>query len=80
MDRQCSHQKFFQNMCRKRAADESEFDEHLFQKRSESVDDGIVDDDIVDGDIVVAAVSAAVMLGHPAERSPKIPNVPRDKS
>ena len=65
---QYSHHKFLENIGRKRAADESEFDEYFFQKRSEAVED----------DIVVAAVSAAVMLGRSLERTPKGPNVARD--
>ena len=65
---QYSHHKFLENICRKRAADESEFDEYFFQKkRSEAVED----------DIVVAAISAAVMLGRSPERTP---NVVRDHS
>ena len=63
------HQKFLENIRRKRAADEREFDEYFFQKRSESVDD-----------VIVAAVSAAVMLGRSPERTPKWPNVARDHS
>ena len=30
---QYSHHKFLENICRKRAADESEFDEYFFQKK-----------------------------------------------
>ena len=64
------HHKLLENIRRKRAADEREFDEYFFQKRSESVDD----------DVIVAAVSAAVMLGRSPERTPKGPNVARDHS
>ena len=59
---QYSHHKFLENICRKRAADESEFDEYFFQKKKEAVEN----------DIVIAAVSAAVMLGRSPERTPNV--------
>ena len=46
------HQKFLENIRRKRAADEREFDEYFFLKRRESVH----------GDVIVAAVSAAAAV------------------
>ena len=71
MDRRIFQQylyhKFLENVCRTRAAVESEFDEHFFQKRSEAVY----------VDIVVVAVSYAVMLGRPPARTPKGRNVAR---